>query len=205
MSEKSESNDYYDVLDVERGADATAIKAAYKRMAVKHHPDKGGNEEAFKRVAEAYDVLSNVEKRRMYDAGVYNPSMPGRTARPGHGVDPRELFQQFFAGNRGFFGEGDIFMNDIFSSAGGGGGIQVQMNMSGMAMPGMTSVSTSTHMVGNVKVTREVKTTGNVREETLTETNMTTGMTKQHTRRGSIASPSPGSMPQTFQVFLGGH
>ena len=184
----SESNDYYEVLGIERGADATAIKAAYKKMAVKHHPDKGGDEETFKRVAEAYDVLSDAEKRRMYDAGVYEPSMPGRAARPGHAIDPRELFRQFFGG-----GGGGIF-------GGGGGGIHVQMNMSGMGMgmPGMTSVSTSTHMVGNVKVTREVKTTGNMREETLTETDMNTGMTRQQTRRGTIASPAPDN-------FLGGH
>ena len=188
----SESDDYYEVLGVERGADAMAIKAAYKKMAVKHHPDKGGDEETFKRVAEAYEVLADTEKRRMYDAGVYDPGMPGRTARPGHAIDPRELFRQFFSG-----GGGGIFSD--------GGGIQMQMNMSGMGMPGMTSVSTSTHMVGNMKVTREVKTTGNMREETLTETDMNTGMTRQHTRRGTIASPTPDNAQQAFHVFLGGH
>ena len=63
--------DYYDVLGVERTADEAAIRAAYRTLARKHHPDVNPNdpsaEERFKEVNEAYEVLSDAEKRRMYD------------------------------------------------------------------------------------------------------------------------------------------
>lgn len=204
MTEDNEtSQDYYGVLGIERNADTTEIKTAYKKMAIKHHPDKGGDENDFKRVSEAYEVLSDPEKRRMYDAGVYNPSMSGRTAHPANGVDPRELFRQFFAGNRDFFGAGDVFMNDMF----GGGGIHMHMmggnnSMMGMSGFGMTSVRTSTQIIGNKKVTQEIKTAGNVREEVITETDMATGETRQQTRRGTLSAP-PMNNTQSFQIFLG--
>ncbi len=60
--------DYYDVLGVSKGADADEIKKAYRKMAIKYHPDKNQGdkqaEEKFKEAAEAYEVLSNAEKRR---------------------------------------------------------------------------------------------------------------------------------------------
>ena len=61
-------DDYYARLGVPRGADDTAIKKAYRALALKHHPDKGGDEEVFKRYVEAYAVLSSPDKRRIYDA-----------------------------------------------------------------------------------------------------------------------------------------
>ena len=67
----AEKRDYYEVLGVSRGADAVEIKKAYRKLAIQYHPDKNpGNKEAeekFKEAAEAYDVLSNEEKRRRYD------------------------------------------------------------------------------------------------------------------------------------------
>ena len=60
--------DYYDRLGISRDADDTTIKKAYRTLALKHHPDKGGDADVFKLYAEAYAVLSSPEKRRIYDA-----------------------------------------------------------------------------------------------------------------------------------------
>ena len=63
-----EKRDYYEVLGVSKNADAAAIKKAYRKLALQYHPDKNPGdkeaEEKFKEAAEAYDVLSNEEKRR---------------------------------------------------------------------------------------------------------------------------------------------
>ena len=63
--------DYYEVLGVGRNADAAEIKRAYRKLAKKYHPDTNPNdthaEERFKEISEAYDVLSDEEKRKMYD------------------------------------------------------------------------------------------------------------------------------------------
>ena len=59
--------DYYKILGVEKTASVEDIKKAYRRLAHKHHPDKGGNEQTFKELNEAYQILSNNEKRSQYD------------------------------------------------------------------------------------------------------------------------------------------
>ena len=68
MSDKS---DYYQVLGVEKSADASAIKKAYRKLALQHHPDQNPGDKAseglFKEAAEAYDVLSDENKRAQYD------------------------------------------------------------------------------------------------------------------------------------------
>ena len=78
----AEKRDYYEVLGVERNANADEIKKAYRKAAIKYHPDKNPGdaeaEEKFKEAAEAYDVLSNEEKRARYDqfghAGMSGPA-----------------------------------------------------------------------------------------------------------------------------------
>ena len=100
--------DYYEVLGVNRDADADVIKKAYRKLAMKYHPDRNpGNSEAeekFKELSEAYEVLSNADKKAAYD-------------RYGHaGVDP----SVGGAGAGGFEGFADAF-SDIFGDLFGGG------------------------------------------------------------------------------------
>jgi molecular chaperone DnaJ len=109
--------DYYEVLGVNRNAAEGDIKKAYRQMALKFHPDKNpGNKEAedkFKEAAEAYEVLSNTDKRRRYDQfghqGVGSAANGG-----GYGMNMEDIFSQF----------GDIFggHNPFESFFGGGGG-----------------------------------------------------------------------------------
>ncbi len=104
--------DYYDVLGVARRADAATIKRAYRQMAMKYHPDKNPGdsaaEESFKEAAEAYEVLSDDDKRGIYD-------------RFGHdGLSSRGFSRGFSSQQDIFSSFGDIF-GDIFGGMFGGG------------------------------------------------------------------------------------
>lgn len=101
----AEKRDYYEVLGVSKSATADEIKKAYRKLAIKYHPDKNPGdkaaEEKFKEAAEAYDVLSNDEKRQKYD-------------RFGHSMGP-----QFGGGGAGdFYSAGGMSMEDIFAQFG---------------------------------------------------------------------------------------
>jgi molecular chaperone DnaJ len=110
--------DYYDVLGISKGADADEIKKAYRKMAIKYHPDKNQGdkeaEEKFKEAAEAYEVLSSPEKRQRYDqfGHAANASSPNGGGYGGGGMDMNDIFSQFgdiFGGGspfEGFFGGG---------------------------------------------------------------------------------------------------
>jgi curved DNA-binding protein len=62
--------DYYNILGVRRGASDDEIKKAYRKLAMTHHPDRGGDEKKFKEISTAYDVLSDPQKRQMFDSGI---------------------------------------------------------------------------------------------------------------------------------------
>ena len=64
---------YYDVLGIKPGASPDEIKKAYRKLASKHHPDKGGDQQRFKDISVAYDTLSNPQKKAEYDAQRNNP------------------------------------------------------------------------------------------------------------------------------------
>tara|TARA_X000000950_G_scaffold282028_1_gene379989 strand:- start:713 stop:1738 length:1026 start_codon:yes stop_codon:yes gene_type:complete len=112
------NNEYYDLLGVSKNATETEIKKAYRKLAIKYHPDKSPEDkkneytEKFKEITEAYEVLSDPKKKQIYDQF-------GKEAINDNGpqVDPFEMF------------------NDIFGSMGGIPG------MSGMPFPGMPGVN----------------------------------------------------------------
>ncbi|KAH6998818.1 tetratricopeptide repeat protein 2 [Ilyonectria robusta] len=122
---KSQRKDYYKIMGLEKSADANDIKKAYRKMAIKLHPDKNPDdphaEDKFKDMQEAYETLSDPEKRARYDSGedLVDPNdMFGGGGMGGGmgGIDPEILFSMM--GNQGGFGGGG------FRSAGGfpGGG-----------------------------------------------------------------------------------
>ena len=89
---------YYETLGVNENADQDDIKKAYKKLAMKHHPDRGGDEKTFQSISQAYDTLGDAAKRQQYD----NPApqfagMPGGTQ-----FNMGDIFSQMFGGHPGF-------------------------------------------------------------------------------------------------------
>ena len=84
----------YEILGVERGASEEEVRKAYRRMALKMHPDKGGDEADFQQLQKAYDVLSDAEKRAAYDA---TGRIPG-DAEEHRGPDMSDIFGSMFGG-----------------------------------------------------------------------------------------------------------
>lgn len=118
--------DYYKILGVERNASEDDIKKAFRRLAHEHHPDKGGDSTKFKDLNEAYQILSDKQKRSQYDrfgSGVFEQGAAG--GRGGFGGF--EGFPGFDFGNAGFQGDlgdlGDV-LGEMFGFGGARGGAQ---------------------------------------------------------------------------------
>jgi molecular chaperone DnaJ len=113
--------DYYDILGVSKSASADEIKKAFRRSAIEHHPDRGGDEAKFKEINEAYEVLKDTEKRKRYDQFGHE-GVGGAGGNPFGGAGGF----QGFGGQNVNFDFGDLGLGDIFSSFFGGGGTQGQ-------------------------------------------------------------------------------
>ena len=125
-----EYKDYYKILGVDKKASQDEIKKAYRKLAVKYHPDKNpGKKEAeakFKEIGEANEVLSDPEKRKLYDqlgsnwkqyrdAG-YDPSTAGGRARYSQGAPGGQYYHEFEGDPSEFFGGGSSGFSDFFES-----------------------------------------------------------------------------------------
>ncbi|CAD7934994.1 unnamed protein product [Amoebophrya sp. A120] len=87
---------FYKLLDVDKNASGPDIKKAYRKLAIKHHPDKGGDPETFKEITKAYEVLSDENKRKLYDQYGEEGVESG-----GGGSDPTDIFDMVFGGGGG--------------------------------------------------------------------------------------------------------
>ena len=159
MSDKS---GYYKTLGVDPKATDQEIRKAYKKLAIKWHPDKNGNskeaEEKFKAISEAYSVLSDKEKRREYDgycSGINFDFDSGFT-----GGDARDIFKSFFGGQdpfKDFFGD-----DDDFGNFGGFGGMGKEFNFADFGGQGnftSSSTTTQTQYINGKKVSKTITTT----------------------------------------------
>ena len=130
-AEKARKRDYYAILGIDKNADEKEIKRAYKKMAMKYHPDRNSESEESKKMAEkkfidvndAYSVLSDPKKRSMYDQGV-DPLNPEEAGGGGvhFGGDASEILKMFFGGGGSPFG---------FSSGGFGNGSNIKFSFGG--------------------------------------------------------------------------
>ena len=119
--------DYYKTLGVDKGASKDEIKTAFRKLAHEHHPDKGGNQEKFKEVSEAYSVLGDENKRKQYDTFGSADSMGGPTGGGYGGFGGFNQgqdfggfdFSQFTQGGQG--GSFEFDLNDILGDFFGGG------------------------------------------------------------------------------------
>lgn len=184
--------DYYNILGIKKGASEDEIKKAYRKQALKYHPDKNkspGAEEKFKEIAEAYDVLSDPKKKDIYDRygeeGLKGGGPAGGSGGPTFSYsfqgDPHAIFAEFFGGHNPFeqfFGgrnggmDEDMDTDDPFSrfgmGTGGMGGFPRSFN-SGMG--GHTSVVKKHQdpaVVHDLQVTLEEVLTGCTRKMKIT-------------------------------------
>lgn len=136
------AEDYYKLLGVDKSASADEIKRAFRKKAHAHHPDKGGDAEAFKKVNEAYQTLSDPEKRQRYD--MYGAA----GAQGGFGGGGGGFNGDF--GGFGFGGFGDIF-SDMFASAMANVQAEVQVSIPQAVLGDRMELR-----IGNEKVTLDI-------------------------------------------------
>ncbi|MCY4778984.1 molecular chaperone DnaJ [Sphingobacterium sp. UT-1RO-CII-1] len=147
--------DYYDILGVAKTADASEIKSAYRKLAIKYHPDKNPDnkeaEEMFKEAAEAYEILSNPEKRQRYDQ--FGHAGNSASGFGGGGMNMDDIFSQF----GDIFGGGGSPFDSFFGGGGrSGGGRRVQRGSNLRIKVKLTLSEIANGVEKKVKVNKQV-------------------------------------------------
>jgi DnaJ-class molecular chaperone len=173
---------YYEILNVSKDASADEIKKQYKKLALKHHPDRGGDPEMFKKISEAYQTLSDPEKKEEYDnPNPFSRQMPGgahfrQHRQQPHFVDPNIIFQQFF--NNDFFQQPPQHMQHPHARNTTTTTFNIRTSsMGGMGGMGGFQRSTSTQIHGDTKIETTTEIRNGVKTQTVKQTNMKTGAT----------------------------
>ncbi|MBC91438.1 MAG: molecular chaperone DnaJ [Flavobacteriaceae bacterium] len=181
--------DYYDILGISRGASASEIKKAYRKMAIKYHPDKNPGDKSaeanFKKAAEAYEILGNPENKSKYDQYGHAAFENGGFGS-GAGMNMDDIFSQF----------GDIF-GGAFGGFGGGFGQQRSTQRRGSNLRIRVSLSLEEIASGvekKVRVKRKVQAPG-IEYVTCSKCNGTGQVTKiTNTILGRMQTSSPCNM-----------
>mmetsp|Transcript_37973 Transcript_37973/g.43031 ORF Transcript_37973/g.43031 Transcript_37973/m.43031 type:complete len:493 (-) Transcript_37973:1698-3176(-) len=146
-AKSAKRKDYYKILGINKESTESEVKKAYRKMALKWHPDKNSEtpeqktkaEKMFKDVSEAYTVISDPEKKRKYDMGMdleeIESGMPGGMGGGMGGIDPTQVFQMFFGGGAPG-GAGGASFFDQMGGGGMGGGMGGMPGGMGGGMPG---------------------------------------------------------------------
>lgn len=193
--------DYYEVLGVPKSADASAIKKAYRKLAIKYHPDKNPDnkeaEEKFKEAAEAYEILSDDQKKARYDrfghAGVNGNAGGFRGGRGGMTMD--DIFQQF----GDIFGDSRSGGSPFESFFGGGGGARTRTQTRGQRGSNLRiKVSLSLEEV-NSGVTKKIK----VKKQVQCEVCNGSGAKDSSSVKTCTTCRGAGSVRQIKNTFLG--
>ena len=162
--------DPYKVLGINKEDSDSEIKKAYRKLAVKHHPDKGGDEDKFKEICNAYETLSNKEKRQQYDNfGSFDLT-----------TDPTEIFNQFFGNSYNHFMDPTNLVSHPFSGFNQGDPIHGMMNLNtflGSFSPG--SISPGSISPGNISSFSQTTYIQNGKKITKTTRNGQTTITEQ--------------------------
>lgn len=156
--------DYYNILELTReNATPDNIKKQYKKLALKYHPDRpNGDDEKFKKVSEAYEILSDENKKREYD----NPNpFTNINMSHSHNTDPNIIFKHFFNNMNG----GNMSPNVHFTTT--------NNTFINIRRPSQNFVQTTIQIVNGVKIEKKIEVKNGVKSETIKKTDMNSGNT----------------------------
>jgi DnaJ-class molecular chaperone len=154
--------DFYKILGVEENASQDEIKKAFRKLSLKNHPDKGGDLEKFKEISEAYDTLSNEEKRQQYDMQRrFGGGFGGGGSMSNMGI-PEEILRHMFGGggNGNFhFQMGGMPFQNMGMGGGGGGGPNIRIFRNGVEVS-QNQMNKPVPIIKTIEITLEQSFTG---------------------------------------------